>query len=178
MTKFPAREAAQNTEYNSDLLNYDPQVTLIRLQTVWAYKAIYNKRVPAKLVCAHTSRAGEKTVRMEFIKYYKICGRNRQLRNEIPKYQGKNIKIWKIQYAHNSPVNNNSNRVQIREISQNEPCLPDGIGTENVIPPHINNYIIIGMNIHGQSKGNNSSIADDTLTKLHMHNHNTFIYIQ
>ena len=29
-----------------------------------------------------------------------------------------------------------------------------------------------------QSKGNKTSIADDTLMKLYMHNHNMFIYIQ
>ena len=29
-----------------------------------------------------------------------------------------------------------------------------------------------------QSKGNNSSITDDTLMKLHMHNHTMVIYIQ
>ena len=29
-----------------------------------------------------------------------------------------------------------------------------------------------------QSKGNNSSIVDDTLLKLHMHNHTIVIYIQ
>ena len=29
-----------------------------------------------------------------------------------------------------------------------------------------------------QLKGNNSSLADDTLMKLHMHNHNMFICIQ
>ena len=77
------------------------------------------------------------------------CGRHRKLRSKIPQNQGKNIKYKSTQYAHKSPVNINSNRGQIRKLSQTYLChfsmvaVANSEGGSHEPPLRQNNFIFM-----------------------------------